>query len=168
MEPSQLPYDEWIREALRQVMARALRHVSAFGLPGNHHFYITFDTTYEGVDIPQDLHDRYPEEMTIVLQHQFWDLTVDDEEFSIGLKFRGVMRHLKIPLAAVTGFVDPSINFAIQLQTHPDTGAEPALDSLTPVLEPSNSATEADNSSADGELPKGDVITLDSFRKNKT
>jgi hypothetical protein len=97
---SLLPYDEWVEEAMRQVVARAIAHVAANGLPGEHHFYVTFRTDYPGVVVPPRLRTRYPQEMTIVLQHQFWDLKMDTEAglISVGLSFGGVPASLVVPL----------------------------------------------------------------------
>jgi hypothetical protein len=173
MKPSLLPYDQWIRDSLRGVMRNAVQYASENGLPDDHHFYITFDTTFDGVCLPPDLRGRYPEEMTIVLQHQFWDLIVDDEGFGVTLKFFGTPRDLRVPFAAVTGFVDPAINFAIQLQTvfegESDGDEEGSLSTMSsaPVVPGIVSNPQADDD-AEGNLSKGDVITLDSFRKNKT
>ena len=101
---SLLPYEEWIENALRHVVVQAIEHVAEHGLPGGHHFYITFRTDHPGVVIPPRLRAQYPQEMTIVLQHQFWDLKLDDEAglISVGLSFGGVPASLVIPLDAVT------------------------------------------------------------------
>ena len=108
---SLLPYEEWIETAMRQVVAQAIAHVAANGLPGEHHFYLTFRTDHPGVVIPPRLRAQYPQEMTIVLQHQFWDLKMDTRPrlFSVGLSFGGVPASLVIPLDAVTGFADPHV-----------------------------------------------------------
>ena len=124
---SLIPYDEIVQEALRAVVGRVLGSVAeAGGLPGSHHFYITFKTHAPGVDIPQRLIERFPDEMTIVLQHRFWDLRVDDEKFSVGLSFNQVPATLIIPFAAITGFHDPAVNFELRFQAAegPD-GPEP-------------------------------------------
>jgi hypothetical protein len=124
---SLIPYDEIVQEALRAVVGRVLGSVAeAGGLPGAHHFYITFKTHAPGVDIPQRLIERFPDEMTIVLQHRFWDLRVDDEKFSVGLSFNQVPATLIIPFAAITGFHDPAVNFELRFQAAegPD-GPEP-------------------------------------------
>src|SRR3954452_24170353 len=118
---SLLPYDEWVEEAMRQVVAHAITHVAANGLPGEHHFYVTFRTDYPGVVMPPRLRTRYPQEMTIVLQHQFWDLKMDDEAgvISVGLSFGGVPASLVIPLNAVTGFADPYVRYGLRLKAVP-------------------------------------------------
>lgn len=124
---SLIPYDEIVQEALRAVVSRVLGQVADGGLPGSHHFYITFKTTAQGVDIPQRLRDRFPDEMTIVLQHRFWDLDVDDERFSVGLSFNSIPATLVIPFAAITGFHDPAVNFELRFQVAdgPDDEPEP-------------------------------------------
>jgi hypothetical protein len=114
---SLIPYDEIVQEALRAVVGRVLGSVAdSGGLPGGHHFYITFKTHAPGVDIPQRLIERFPDEMTIVLQHRFWDLKVDEERFSVGLSFNQVGAALTIPFAAITGFHDPEVNFELRFQ----------------------------------------------------
>ncbi|WP_297443445.1 SspB family protein, partial [Acidocella sp.] len=115
---SLLPYDEWTQEALRQVVVSALRHAAAEGLPGGHHFYITFRTDYPGVQIPDRLRAQYPEDMTIVLQHQFHSLTVDDagKVMSVGLSFSGIPSTLVIPLAAISAFADPEVRFGLHFE----------------------------------------------------
>ncbi|MFZ5749344.1 MAG: SspB family protein [Pseudomonadota bacterium] len=116
---SLIPYDEIVQEALRAVVGRVLGSVAeSGGLPGAHHFYITFRTQAAGVEIPSRLVDRFPDEMTIVLQRRFWDLKVDDEKFSVGLTFNQVPATLVIPFAAVTGFHDPAVNFELRFQSH--------------------------------------------------
>ena len=124
---SLIPYDEIVQEALRAVVGRVLNTVAETGgLPGNHHFYITFKTHAQGVDIPQRLIERFPDEMTIVMQHRFWDLSVDAERFSVGLSFNQVPALLTIPFSAITGFHDPAVNFELRFQAQegPD-GPEP-------------------------------------------
>jgi hypothetical protein len=156
-----LPYDQWIEDALRGVVHQALLHTSRHGLPGNHHFYITFRTSAEGVRLAPELRAEYPDEMTIVLQHQFWDLEVDDEGFGVSLNFRGRPQHLRVPLAALTAFGDPSVNFGMHLKTvvagEPED--EETLDRAAP---------DDDAAINDPEPPKtdmGEVVALDKFRK---
>jgi hypothetical protein len=124
---SLIPYDEIVQEALRDVVGRVLEEVESSGghLPGGHHFYITFQTRMPGVVIPKHLSDRFPDEMTIVLQHRFWDLKVEDDFFSVGLSFGGVPSTLVVPFAAVTDFVDPSVDFSLKFQANvPNDGHE--------------------------------------------
>ncbi|WP_375282424.1 SspB family protein [Sphingobium yanoikuyae] len=123
---SLIPYDEIVQEALRAVVGRVLGEVQQTGgLPGAHHFYITFKTQAPGVDIPQHLVERFPDEMTIVLQNKFWDLKVSDQHFEVSLTFNQVAAHLVIPFSAITAFVDPAVNFALQFQVQADEEPEP-------------------------------------------
>lgn len=116
---SLIPYDEIVQEALRDVVGRVLGEVQrSGGLPGNHHFYITFSTRVPGVSIPPHLAERFPEEMTIVIQNRFWDLKVEDDAFSVGLSFGGVPATLRVPFAAVTDFVDPAVDFSLKFQSN--------------------------------------------------
>jgi hypothetical protein len=135
---SLIPYDEIVQEALRDVVGRVLREVESTGvLPGGHHFYITFRTRVPGVSIPKHLAERFPEEMTIVLQHRFWDLKVDDQAFSVGLSFGGVPSMLHVPFGAVTRFHDPEVEFSLTFQANSD---EPLPDEEEA---PQNDAPEA-------------------------
>jgi uncharacterized protein len=117
---SLIPYDDVVQEALRAVVGRVLGDVAAGGLPGDHHFYITFKTQAPGVSIPPHLHERFPDEMTIVLQHKYWDLKVEAQHFEVGLSFSQIPSHLVIPYSAITAFVDPAVDFALQF--HVDAG----------------------------------------------
>ncbi|MEQ6333830.1 ClpXP protease specificity-enhancing factor SspB [Sphingobium sp. MK2] len=123
---SLIPYDEIVQEALRAVVGRVLGEVErSGGLPGAHHFYITFKTQAPGVDIPKRLIERFPDEMTIVLQNKYWDLKVSDQHVEVSLTFNQVAAHLYIPFAAITAFVDPAVNFALQFQVQTDALPEP-------------------------------------------
>jgi uncharacterized protein len=124
---SLIPYDEIVQEALRGVVNRVLLEVESAGgvLPGDHHFYITFKTGAPGVDIPTHLKERFPDEMTIVLQNKFWDLVVEPERFSVGLSFNQLPAKLVMPFSAITAFVDPAVDFGLQFQAH---GTEPEFD----------------------------------------
>jgi len=114
---SLIPYDEIVQDALRAVVGRVLKEVETRGgLPGGHHFYITFKTRMPGVSIPKHLIERFPDEMTIVIQHRFWDLKVDDDRFTVGLSFGGIPTTLDVPFAAVTDFVDPAVDFSLKFQ----------------------------------------------------
>jgi hypothetical protein len=114
---SLIPYDEIVQDALRAVVGRVLREVEqSGGLPGAHHFYITFKTRLPGVSIPKHLAEKFPDEMTIVIQHRFWDLKVEEDAFSVGLSFGGVPATLGVPFAAVTQFHDPAVEFALTFQ----------------------------------------------------
>lgn len=136
---SLIPYDEIVQEALRDVVGRVLGEVErSGGLPGGHHFYITFKTNMPGVVIPKHLADRFPDEMTIVIQHRFWDLKVEADAFSVGLSFGGVASTLRVPFAAVTQFHDPAVEFALTFQANaaaaePETHDEPENDAPASV-----------------------------------
>jgi hypothetical protein len=158
---SLLPYERWIEQALREVVALAVEHAATEGLPGGHHFYITFRTDAPGVIIPPRVRAQYPREMTIVLQHQFWDLRYDREAraISVGLSFGGVPCTLTIPLDAVVEFADPHIRYGLRFQ--PLTEAE--TDAPEPDAEPDASGSDAAESAAPAE--PGQVVSLDSFRR---
>ena len=114
---SLIPYDEIVQDALRAVVGRVLREVEqSGGLPGGHHFYITFKTRSPDVSIPKHLVEKFPDEMTIVIQNRFWDLKVEEDAFSVGLSFGGVPASLHVPFAAVTQFHDPAVEFALTFQ----------------------------------------------------
>jgi hypothetical protein len=118
---SLIPYDEIVQDALRAVVGRVLSQVvGTDSLPGDHHFYITFKTQAPGVAIPAHLIAKFPDEMTIVLQNRYWDLTVSDDHFSVGLSFNQTPSTLIIPYAAITAFVDPSVDFGLQFQVSDD------------------------------------------------
>jgi hypothetical protein len=153
----QLRYDLMVENALRRVVFDTLKGVAEQGLPGSHHFYISFLTEYPGVQIPSYLRDQYPKEMTIVLQYQYYGLVVSPETFSVTLSFNNVKERLTIPLAAITTFADPSVNFALQFQTVDDEEEEEeeGLDSLP---EPKEDKPEEP-------VERGVVVNLDQFRK---
>lgn len=114
---SLIPYDEIVQDALRAIPGRVLRDVERTGvLPGNHHFYITFKTQAPGVSMPSRLIQKFPDEMTIVMQHKFWDLKVTDDTFEVSLTFNQVPAHLVIPFSALRFFVDPAVNFSLEFQ----------------------------------------------------
>lgn len=124
---SLIPYDEIVQDSLRLVVKRVLGDIAAAGgLPGAHHFFIAFRTRHPGVDMPKHLLERYPEEMTIVIQHRYWDLAVEEEHFEVGLTFNQVPAKLSIPYRAISGFVDPAVNFALQFSVAmPEPDPEP-------------------------------------------
>ena len=113
MSKDVLRYDLMVQEALKGVVRKILAEAARDGLPGEHHFYITFRTVAPGVRLSQRLREKHPDEMTIVLQHQFWDLNVSDHAFEVGLSFSGVPERLLIPFDAVTTFFDPSVQFGL-------------------------------------------------------
>ena len=151
---SLIPYDDIVQDALRGVVSRVLQRILDAGdLPGSHHFYIAFRTRAPGVSIPKHLMDRYPDEMTIVIQHRYWDLVVAADHFSIGLSFNQMPSNLVVPYDAIVGFVDPAVNFALQFP--PKDGEGPATDGPPDSPEPPPE-------------PQGDgsnVVTLDRFRR---
>jgi uncharacterized protein len=156
---SLLPYEAWTQDALRQVAVRAVAYAAVHGLPGQHHFYITFRTDHPGVVIPPRLRAQYPQEMTIVLQHQFWDLKMDEEAglISVGLSFGGTPALLVVPLEAVTAFADPAVHFALGFQpVMPEGSAEPAA--VESAAAPGDKSVEAS-----AEAPQ--VVSLDAFRR---
>jgi uncharacterized protein len=148
-----LQYDRMVEKAMRTVVRDALTRVAADGLPGQHHFYISFRTEFPGVRISDALKSRFPEDMTIVLQHQFWGLAVHKESFDVTLSFSGVQEKLTIPFAAITGFVDPSVKFGLQFR--PD--AEAAVKENAPAKALGKPAP----------APEGpaQIVALDAFRK---
>ncbi len=158
---SLIPYDEIVQEALRAVVGRVLGQIADSGatLPGNHHFYITFKTAAPGVNIPAHLKERFPDEMTIVLQNKFWDLTVGEDQFSVGLSFNQMPAKLEIPFAAITAFVDPAVDFGLQFQaTVSDLAPEPHD-------EAENDSPDADGAPAVTNEDDSNVVTIDFGRK---
>lgn len=159
---SLIPYDEIVQEALRAVVGRVLGQVVVSGgeLPGAHHFYITFKTNAPGVSIPQHLKERFPDEMTIVLQNKFWDLSVQEDAFSVGLTFNQIPAKLDIPFAAITAFVDPAVDFGLQFQA------------VVPDLEPAphddaenDSPEQGESADVKGADDGSNVVTVDFGRK---
>jgi hypothetical protein len=187
MAVDHIRYDLLAQAALRGVLRTVLSDAAKNGLPGEHHFYITFDTRSEGVRLSQRMRAQYPEEMTIVLQHQFWDLVVSDEAFEVGLSFGGIPERLVIPFGVVKSFFDPSVQFGLQFE---QIGAETAGDGAKEASPPKKSAgeqvpaepkraapgvaavpapanLESDDSGhqPDKPLGGGEVVRLDRFRK---
>jgi hypothetical protein len=156
---SLIPYDEIVQDALRAVVGRVLGEVETAGvLPGEHHFYITFKTRMPGVSIPKHLLERFPDEMTIVIQHRFWDLKVEDDAFSVGLSFGGVPATLYVPFAAVTQFHDPAVEFALTFHASADEA---------PHEEHEEAENDAPEEEAKEEAPKdgSNVVSVDFTRK---
>jgi uncharacterized protein len=133
MPVDHLRYDLLTQDALRGVIRTVLIDASTKGLPGEHHFFITFDTNAEGVQISPRLKASYPQEMTIVLQHQFWDLKVTDDDFEVGLAFNGIPERLHVPLKAVKAFHDPAVQFGLQFTIESEAGA--AADPPVPAVD---------------------------------
>ena len=155
-------YDLLAQEALRGVVRASLRKVVKSGLPGDHHFYIAFDTRYPGVRVSERLDKKYPREMTIVLQHQYWNLQVREDEFEVELSFDNIPEKLVIPFNAIKGFLDPHVQFGLQFETvKVDVPAKESEAAAKPATAEPAPATET----AEAEGEAGRVISLDSFRK---
>lgn len=165
MDGDFLRYDRMVESALRGVVQSALQTVAEHGLPGDHHFYITFRTHGDGVAIPDRLRDQYPEEMTIVLQYQYHDLGVAEDGFGVTLSFNNRQERLEIPYSAITTFADPSVNFALQFQPIGDVieevidGIEEEAGTTLPESDPD------DDKPAPTDTGGNNVVTLDAFRK---
>ena len=179
-------YDALVDDALRSVVRRVLTQVAEKGLPGSHHFYISFRSTDPGVMLPDYLRAKYPEEMTIVLQHQYWDLILAPTYFEVTVSFNKLQERIRVPFAALSAFVDPSVRFGLQFDRTDKAGAEtaeqpatpptalPTADKRPPLAGPSDSDSRPD-AAADGagagaseakpEDPASKVVKLDSFRK---
>ena len=186
----QIRYDLLTQQALRGVVHRVLTDTAKKGLPGDHHFYISFDTRAGGVHMSDRLRAQYPEEMTIILQHQFWDLKVGEEEFEVGLSFGGVPERLTVPFEAINGFFDPSVQFGLQFEEVIEGEERPAPANVQEPLAATNKkkrlpaapaaapATTGTETSARPPAPAakreksekpaaggGEVVRLDRFRK---
>jgi hypothetical protein len=153
-----LQYDRLVERALKNVVREALLHVSEHGLPGAHHLYVTFRTDHPDVEIPDVLRSRYPVEMTIVLQYQFWDLIVGEDGFEVTLSFNDAHQRLVIPFSAVNAFADPSVNFALQFQPMEAAAKGEEAEEMAPADETAPDAEPA----AVGE---DNIIPIDTFRK---
>jgi len=178
MAEDHIRYDILAQEALRGVMRKVLAEVARTGLPGNHHFFITFLTSAPGVRISSRLRERYPEQMTIVIQFQYWDLKVTETGFEIGLSFSDIPEKLEIPFSAVRGFYDPSVNFELEFDVKTDGLIESLDEQLELEEEPEPAKIQpakgegrakkakAEEESTDAGATKGaDVVSLDAFRK---
>lgn len=174
---SLIRYDLMVQEALRHVIKEALSLAASEGLPGEHHYYITFSTTHPGVDMPDSLRAQYPEEMTIVLQHQFWQLSVGEEEFSVTLSFNGVPQTLRILYTAVSAFADPHVRFGLQfhpVEEEEDASAaakedgpdETTDDQARPEGEPEKTQ-KAGTSDTEDDGESTTVVSLDTFRRKR-
>jgi len=177
MAEDHIRYDILAQEALRGVMRKVLAEVARTGLPGNHHFFITFMTGAPGVRVSSRLRERYPEQMTIVLQYQYWDLKVTETGFEVGLSFSDIPEKLEIPFSAVRGFYDPSVSFELEFDVKQDPPAEAPV---TPAPQPEErkqgtpapagkkgaaAKKEAEATQEAGEAKGADVVSLDAFRK---
>lgn len=176
-------YDALVDDALRSVVRRVLTQVAEKGLPGSHHFYISFRSTDPGVELPEYLRAKYPEEMTIVLQHQYWDLIIGDTTFEVTVSFNKQQERIKVPFAALSAFVDPSVRFGLQFDRgekaaddKPETAAAAPTSLPVPEKRPQPAAPAGEEATAEGGAAAGDaaakpedaaskVVKLDSFRK---
>jgi uncharacterized protein len=171
-------YDLLAQEALRGVVRRVIADAAKNGLPGDHHFFITFDTTKPGIKISPRLHAQHPEELTIVLQHQFWDLAVSDDAFEVRLSFKGIPERLVVPFDAIKAFFDPSVKFGVQFDSADavdeeapaktrESSALPAAGPNEPIGEDAAEIEPAEVTDEEPEPPPagGEVVRLDRFRK---
>jgi uncharacterized protein len=185
MATDHIRYDVLARDALRGVLRRVLTDAAEHGLPGEHHFYITFISTAEGVKLSPRLLAQYPEEMTVILQHQFWDLVVSDDRFEVGLSFGGIPERLVVPFNAIKSFFDPSVQFGLQFEPAIDdapTGAHAAAEAPKPahpvpgtktLTNPAPNGLPAPSASSPTERQDepakasdgAEVVRLDRFRK---
>lgn len=167
MADDMIGYEQLMQDALRSVVRAALQEAAnPRGLPGKHHFYITFRTRGAGVTIPDHLSNRYPDEMTIVLEHQFWDLEVWPDRFRVILKFSGQPQPIVIPFAAITRFFDPSVKFGLQFETHHDEARMAAGDEASSLNAQAPVTPDAPPAPAPS-TPASGVVSLDAFRKKK-
>lgn len=166
-------YEQMAQNALRGVVRMALERVAKQGLPGDHHFYITFESQHPGVVMSDWLKERYPDEMTIVVQHQYWGLNIRPDSFDISLSFHKVGEQLTVPFEAVKAFFDPSVQFMLQFKPVVGQGPKkPAAATEQPVLQVAKPAVKAETPAPedDGDKPRdpsggGEVVSLDKFRK---
>ena len=170
MATDHIRYDILAQDALRGVVRHVLIDTAKKGLPGEHHFFITFLSTADGVKLSPRLLAQYPEEMTIILQHQFWDLVVTEDRFEVGLSFGGIPERLVVPFAAIKSFLDPSVQFGLQFEPSEATAETPAAKlpsvpaaSALPVTTPEPAAETTDEPAKTSE--GAEVVRLDRFRK---
>ncbi len=163
MAIDKIDYQKMTQDALRGVVRAALDIAAKDGLPGDHHFFIAFSTGAPGVNISARLRERHPEEMTIVLQHQYWDLDIAPDKFTIKLSFNNIPETLVVPFAAVKGFLDPSVQFGLQFENGAPKTAQTDAAALETETKDSSEGDDADK----GETETGDseVVSLDAFRK---
>lgn len=173
MATDHIRYDVLARDALRGVLRKVLSDAAAHGLPGEHHFFITFLSTADGVKLSPRLLAQYPEEMTIILQHQFWDLVVFEDRFEVGLSFGGIPERLAIPFNAIKSFFDPSVQFGLQFEPS-DAAMEaapakslPAAPSASALATPAPATAPAAEKAEEPAKPSegAEVVRLDRFRK---
>ena len=176
MADTPLQYEQMVENAMRAVVRDALLEVAEYGLPGDHHFFINFKTDAPDVEMPAHLRAQHPNDIAIVIQHQFWNLLVDEVGFSIDLAFGGKREHLYVPFASLISFVDPSVEFGLQFAREPAASlAPPDQDPMLPAPEDpetaDNADQDADQDAAQDAAPATDpdggknVVSLDQFRK---
>ncbi|HSV30297.1 MAG TPA: ClpXP protease specificity-enhancing factor SspB [Candidatus Omnitrophota bacterium] len=164
-------YDKMVEDALRGVVRDAIDQAAKIGLTGEHHFYITFHTRHPGTKVPDYILARHPDEMTIVLQHQFWGLELDDEAFEVTLSFSGVSERLRVPFGAITGFADPSAKFGLQFQVEDGDDEEydddegEAADVVEFKADPAMLSEDKDKPEVPAGGDDNKVVALDAFRK---
>lgn len=165
MATDHIRYDVLARDALRGVLKHVLADAAEHGLPGEHHFYITFLSKAEGVKISPRLLSQYPQEMTVILQHQFWDLVVTDDRFEVGLSFNGIPERLVVPFSSIKSFFDPSVQFGLQFEPtdEPATADTPEVETLPVAVVAETSSETSDEPVKQGE--GAEVVRLDRFRK---
>ena len=171
MATDHIRYDVLARDALRGVLRRVLSDAAEHGLPGEHHFFITFVSTAEGVKLSPRLLAQYPEEMTVILQHQFWDLVVTEDRFEVGLSFGGIPERLVVPFNSIKSFFDPSVQFGLQFDPSESVSEAPAANlpavaapSALAVASPPSASTESQDEPAKPS-EGAEVVRLDRFRK---
>jgi hypothetical protein len=171
MATDHIRYDVLARDALRGVLRRVLADAAEHGLPGEHHFFITFISTAEGVKLSPRLLAQYPEEMTVILQHQFWDLVVTDDRFEVGLSFGGIPERLVVPFSAIKSFFDPSVQFGLQFDPSEAVAEAPAANlpaapvpSALTVPSPTPSPVP-EKQDEPAKTEGAEVVRLDRFRK---
>jgi hypothetical protein len=177
MDQELLQYNRIVEDALRSVVRTSLEQVATYGLPGEHSLYVTFDTGFPEVDIPERIRAQYPEEMTVVLEHQFWDLNVADDFFEVTLSFNRRRERLFVPWEAVTSFADPSVPFGLKFQIGDEEDAHPAApppiaaDQNAGPLDEDGLEREVELADTSGDemddAQRGEVVNLDQFRKNR-
>ena len=184
--PDHIRYDLLTQQALRGVVRSVLTDTAKKGLPGDHHFYISFDTKADGVHMSDRLRAQYPDEITIILQHQFWDLKVSEDEFEVGLSFGGVPERLTVPYEAINGFFDPSVQFGLQFEEAAEgeersapanvqepvskkkrssSNPPPATAAGAPSPHPAAPASSPKREKPEKPAGGGEVVRLDRFRK---
>ena len=164
MATDHIRYDVLARDALRGVLRRVLTDAAEHGLPGDHHFFITFLSTAEGVKLSPRLLAQYPEEMTVILQHQFWDLTVTEDRFEVGLSFGGIAERLVVPFNSIKSFFDPSVQFGLQFE--PADAPAASLPAVPAPAAPTVPTPAIENKDEPAKPSEGaEVVRLDRFRK---